>query len=101
MSKNDLKPKERYQIPRQEMPEQKPEDRIKNFDEVPYGLGAWAAVQEARRCLQCKKPHCIKGCPVNIDIPGFIDAIATEDFKQAIRIMKQDNLLPAVCALGR
>lgn len=59
-------------IPRQPMPEQKPEVRRRNFDEVPFGLSAEFAMKEAERCLQCKKPTCMQGCPVAIDIPAFI-----------------------------
>jgi glutamate synthase (NADPH/NADH) small chain len=79
------------------MSEQPPAERIRNFKEVPYGYDVATAVEEARRCLQCKKPVCIDGCPVEIDIPGFIEAIAAEDFTEAIRIMKAYNNLPAVC----
>jgi len=78
------------------MKEQKPEDRIKNFDEVPYGYTEEEAVLEAERCLQCKIPKCIEGCPVNVDIPGFIRAIKERDFDRAIKIMKNTNSLPAI-----
>ena len=67
-----LKPKERMQIPRQEMPEQPPDERRANFLEVPYGLDEMIAVLEANRCIQCKKPTCVAGCPVGIDIPAFV-----------------------------
>jgi glutamate synthase (NADPH/NADH) small chain len=79
------------------MKEQPPAERIKNYKEVPYGYDVETAVKEARRCLQCKKPVCVDGCPVEIDIPAFILAIANEDFAEAIRIMKSYNNLPAVC----
>lgn len=79
------------------MKEQSPQERIKNFKEVPYGYTEEDAVLEAQRCLSCKKPPCIGGCPVEIDIPGFISRIAERDFKGAIRILKQKNVLPAIC----
>lgn len=79
------------------MREQPPKERIKNFDEVPFGYSPEEAVAEAKRCLQCKIPACVKGCPVEIDIPGFIKAIASEDFKLAIKILKEKNVLPAIC----
>ena len=84
-------------IPRQKMPEQDPINRIKNFDEVPYGYTPEMARQEALRCLQCKKPLCCDGCPVSIDIPGFIKLIAEGDFLAAARKIKETNALPAVC----
>jgi glutamate synthase (NADPH/NADH) small chain len=79
------------------MPEQDPKERIRNFREVPLGYTEELAIQEALRCLQCKKPTCIAGCPVNIDIPGFIDLVAKGDFLGAARRIKATNLLPAVC----
>ncbi len=79
------------------MREQPASERIKNFKEVPYGYSSEEAIGEAKRCLQCKKPLCVPGCPVEIDIPGFIDLIAKDDFKGAIRKMKETNSLPAIC----
>ena len=79
------------------MPEQPPEERRKNFREVPYGYTPEMAKQEAARCLGCKKPPCIKGCPVNIYIPAFIKLIADGDFAGAARKIKEANCLPAVC----
>ncbi len=79
------------------MREQPPKERAKNYDEVPYGYSEKEAMQEARRCLQCKKPICIEGCPVEIDIPGFIRLIAEGDFQGAIEKLKEKNVLPAVC----
>ncbi len=84
-------------IPRQPMPEQPADGRVRNFEEVPLGLRPEQAVVEAQRCLQCKKPQCVEGCPVGIDIPGFIRAIAEEDFLEAAAVLKADNALPAVC----
>lgn len=79
------------------MREQPPEDRIRNFKEVPYGYSEEEAITEAQRCLQCKNPNCIAGCPVEIDIPGFIDLIAKGDFRKAAHLLKEKNVLPAVC----
>ncbi len=79
------------------MPEQQPEIRAKNFQEVALGYTKEQAVQEAKRCLQCKKPQCVAGCPVNVQIPDFIKKIAEEDFEGAISIIKQTNNLPAIC----
>ena len=78
------------------MREQDPKERIKNFNEVPFGYTEEEAVIEAERCLQCPKPPCIEGCPVNVDIPGFIKAIKERDFDKAIEIMKETNSLPAI-----
>ena len=84
-------------VPRQKMPEQKPEDRVRNFDEVPFGYIPEVARLEAGRCLQCKKPKCIDGCPVEIDIPAFIQLIYDGDFVGSARKLKEQNSLPAVC----
>ncbi|MBW2598878.1 MAG: NADPH-dependent glutamate synthase [Deltaproteobacteria bacterium] len=84
-------------IPRQDMPEQDPKVRSGNFDEVPLGYTEEQAVIEAGRCLQCKKPLCIKGCPVDVDIPGFIKLITKRDFTGAARRIKETNTLPAIC----
>lgn len=92
-----LDPKERMKIPRQKMPEQNPEQRKKNFEQVNVGLPSEIALIEAQRCIQCKKPFCVSGCPVGIDIPGFIRLIAEGDFIGAARKLKETNSLPAVC----
>ncbi len=89
--------KERLSIPVQRMPEQDPQERIRNVREVPLGYTAEQAMREADRCLRCKKPRCVDGCPVGIDIPGFIALISQGQFLQAVRLVKQRNLLPAVC----
>src|SRR5512136_733238 len=68
-----------------------------NFSEVEKGFSAGEAVEEAGRCLACKKPGCIGGCPVSIDIPAFIQAVAEGDFRAAARILKAENMLPAIC----
>jgi homotetrameric NADPH-dependent glutamate synthase len=92
-------PKNIKNIPpeRAPMPHQTPEARARNFNEVALGLQLEGALHEAERCLGCKKPRCVPGCPVGIDIPGFISALARKDVKAAYRILKQDNALPAVC----
>ena len=91
------KVKKKEKIPRQDMPEQDPKIRRRNFKEVPLGYTPDQAVQEAQRCLQCKKPTCVPGCPVSIDIPKFIQAIKDKDFPRAIRNIWEQNSLPAVC----
>ncbi|MCP4113273.1 MAG: NADPH-dependent glutamate synthase [Desulfobacteraceae bacterium] len=92
----EKKPK-KEKIPRQPMPEQEPDVRKRNFDEVPFGYSPETAMKEAERCLQCKKPACVEGCPVEVDIPGFIGLIKEGDFKGAIRNLWARNSLPAVC----
>ena len=79
------------------MPEQDPQVRARNFLEVPTGYTPKMAQEEAARCLQCKKPACVQGCPVGVDIPGFIDLIAQGDLTAAIRNLWGKNALPAVC----
>jgi len=84
-------------IPRQPMPEQPASVRRKNFDEVPLGYTAELAIREAQRCLQCKHPKCVAGCPVNVHIPAFIAKVAEGDFAAAHEIIMRTNSLPAVC----
>ena len=79
------------------MPEQDPKVRAKNFKEVPFGYPPEIAQLEASRCLQCKKPKCIEGCPVEIDIPAFVKLISDGDYVGAARKLKERNGLPAVC----
>lgn len=79
------------------MREQPAKERIRNFNEVPFGYSIEEAVQEAKRCIQCKNPGCIAGCPVEIDIPGFIRLIGEKDFKGGINLLKEKNILPAIC----
>ncbi len=79
------------------MREQPPHERVRNFDEVPHGYNDEEAKREASRCLQCKRPACVQGCPVEIDIPGFIGLIAQSDHAGAIKRLKEKNVLPAVC----
>jgi glutamate synthase (NADPH/NADH) small chain len=97
MENKPLTPKERLQVPVQKMPEQDPKERIHNVNEVPYGYDDGMAKTEASRCLQCKKAPCVTGCPVEIDIPGFVKAIYDGDYRAGIDIIKKTNILPAVC----
>lgn len=92
-----LRPKERAAIPAQEMPAQDPQVRKANFKEVATGYSAAQAKVEAERCLRCAKKPCVNGCPVRIDIPAFVTAIAEEDPSQAIETIKRASLLPAIC----
>ena len=92
-----LKPKERMAIPKQIMPEQDPHERRQNFNEVNFGFTRELAIKEAQRCLQCKRPTCIDGCPVDIKIDEFITMIVKEDFLGAAKKIKEDNVLPAIC----
>ena len=87
----------KVKIPRQDMPCQEPLVRAHNFEEVALGYTQETAMQEAKRCLQCKKPLCIAGCPVEVLIPDFIKKIAEGDFEESARVLKIKNSLPAVC----
>ena len=80
-----------------EMPTQAPEIRAHNFQEVALGYTAEIAVEEARRCLNCKNKPCVQGCPVNIEIPDFISKIKTGDFEGAYQAISRSSSLPAVC----
>ena len=91
------KKEKKEKIPRQPMPEQEPKVRAKNFEEVPFGYSPETAMREASRCIQCKNPGCMTGCPVEIDIPAFINRVKEGDFKGAIAKIKEKNALPAVC----
>ena len=81
------------------MPEQPPEERIRNFSEVPLGYTAAMAMEEALRCYECKaeKARCVPNCPVGIDIPRFIAQVAAEDFHGAYQTISEDNMLPSIC----
>ena len=79
------------------MPEQAPDVRNKNFDEVALGYTAEMAMEEATRCLNCKNKPCVGGCPVNVPIPGFIEKVAEGDFEAAYEIITSENALPAIC----
>ena len=77
--------------------EQDPLVRAHNFDEVCLGYTAEEAIVEAQRCLNCGRPQCVTGCPVNINIPGFVKKVAEGDFLGAAQIIDEDSALPAVC----
>jgi len=91
------KRKRKERPPRQAMPQRSPEERIKDFNEVPLGFDEKLAQIEASRCLQCPRPFCIEGCPVSVKIPDFIKLILEGDFIGAARKIKETNSLPAVC----
>jgi glutamate synthase (NADPH) small chain len=86
-------------IPQKRTPvrEQDARERVRNFAEVNCGYSQAEALNEAERCLLCPDPVCVAGCPVNIDIPGFIQKIASKDFRAAYETITRTNLLPAVC----
>ena len=82
---------------RVEMPRQDPKKRGKNFNEVALGYSLEQAQEEASRCIQCPKRGCVDGCPVEVDIPDFIQAIRDGDMPEAVRILKSKNALPGIC----
>lgn len=92
-----MTPKEKLAIPPQEMPEQNALLRAHNMEEVALGYTAEMAQREASRCLGCSAKPCVNGCPVQIDIPGFLAAAAAGNFKKALGIIRSSSLLPAVC----
>ncbi len=94
---DELKTKDRMKIPAQEMPAQDPEIRSHNLDEVALGYTMEQARIEAMRCLQCVKKNCVDDCPVKIDIPRFIDHIAHGKIDEAVGVIKEASLLPAIC----
>ncbi len=96
MSANRLSPKERVRIPRQAMPEQEPQARRGNFQEVNLGLAPAAAAREASRCIACPDPKCVKGCPVGVKVREFVDLVVSGDYRAAAAKMREDNVLPAV-----
>ena len=91
----DEKPK--INLNRVDIPKQAPEERRHNFNEVALGYSEEQAVEEATRCIQCKKTNCKDGCPVNVDIPEFIKAVRDGDMPEAVRILKGKNSLPGIC----
>lgn len=92
------KAKDRVAIPRVKMPELTPEERVQSlYKEVNQGLSFEQAITEAHRCLDCKNPTCVKGCPVNINIPGFIKRVEVGDVDGAARVIQESSTLPAVC----
>ncbi|MFC1704176.1 NADPH-dependent glutamate synthase [Candidatus Omnitrophota bacterium] len=82
---------------RNKVRQQDPKKRTKNFNQVSLGFSDEQALKEAKRCLQCKKPQCVEGCPVNIDIPAFIKLIAEQKRAESLQKIKEKNNLPAVC----
>lgn len=88
---------ERLAIPPQAMPQQDPKARIGNMDEVALGFSESQAIIEANRCLNCKSQPCVEGCPVRIDIPGFVARVAKGDFEGAYAVISRSSLLPAIC----
>lgn len=92
-----LSVKERMEIGRHAMPEQDAATRRANFAEVPFGYDEETAREEARRCLECPNAPCIAGCPVLIDIPGFIAQVALGDYAEAARVLKGATSLAAIC----
>ncbi|MCK4660982.1 MAG: NADPH-dependent glutamate synthase [Phycisphaerae bacterium] len=91
-----MKPAERMKIPRQSMPEQEPEVRAHNFNEVNLGMDIETARLESERCLCCKDAKCVSGCPVGIDIAGFVGAVADGDLRKAAEILYDANVLPGI-----
>jgi glutamate synthase (NADPH/NADH) small chain len=79
------------------MPVQEPEDRVCNFSEVALGYSVANALNEAERCIMCPQEPCVKGCPVQIDIPGFIQKICDQNLRGAYDVLTEANLLPAIC----
>ncbi|MCA1960212.1 MAG: FAD-dependent monooxygenase, partial [Desulfomonile sp.] len=88
--------KKKPKIPRQKMPEQDPIERSHNFWEVALGYPNDIAILEASRCLHCKKPYCMKGCPVEVDIPDFIEMVKQGNFVDAAWKIKEKNSLPRI-----
>ena len=97
MAQEEPKAKKKLNLNRVDMPRQDPVLRGRNFNEVATGYTEEQAVREASRCIHCKKPLCVPGCPVDVDIPRFILQIKNGDFSAAIRTLKEKNSLPAVC----
>jgi glutamate synthase (NADPH/NADH) small chain len=93
-----MKPKERMAIPRQYPKELTPEERVRNFKEVTFGFDEEKAILEANRCLQCKKPFCIQGCPIHNDIPGFIALLRDKKFEEAYWKVRETSTMPSVCS---
>lgn len=93
-----MKPKERMAIPRQKPRELDSQERITNFREVTAGFDEATAILEANRCLQCKKPTCREGCPINNDIPAFIHLLRTKKFEEGYWKIRETSTMPAVCS---
>ncbi len=97
MAETKPKPKPKIKKEAIEMPKQEPEVRVKNFNEVALGYTEEQALEEAARCLQCVKPQCVSGCPVEVPIPEFIKCIKEKKYAEGIATIKSKNALPAVC----
>ncbi|MBN1358584.1 NADPH-dependent glutamate synthase [Candidatus Bathyarchaeota archaeon] len=93
----ETKPKPKIKKEAIEMPKQEPKVRVKNFNEVALGYSEEQALEEATRCLQCVKPQCVAGCPVEVPIPEFIKCIKEKKYAEGIATIKSKNALPAVC----
>ena len=93
-----MKPKERMAIPRQMPKELDPKERIKHFKEVTSGYDEETAIREANRCLQCKKPFCIDGCPISNDIPAFIELLREKKFEEGYWKIRETSTMPSVCS---
>jgi glutamate synthase (NADPH/NADH) small chain len=93
----ETKPKPKIKKEVVEMPKQDPKVRVKNFNEVALGYTEEQALEEASRCLQCVKPQCVAGCPVEVPIPEFIKCIREKKYAEGIAVIKSKNALPAVC----
>jgi len=93
----ESKPKPKIRKEAVPIPKQDPKVRAKNFNEVALGYTREQVLEEANRCLQCPKPQCVLGCPVEIDIPAFIKLLKEEKYAEAIAEIKSKNVLPAIC----
>ncbi len=96
-NRKSLTNRQRGQLPKVFWKEQEPAERIRNTREVPFAYTPAEARAEAVRCLSCKNEPCVTGCPVSVDVPGFLRLVAEGDFRGAIRLIKETNLLPAIC----
>ncbi|MHB1376361.1 MAG: FAD-dependent oxidoreductase, partial [Candidatus Humimicrobiaceae bacterium] len=96
MQNEQVKPK-KEKIPRTKISQQNPQERVKNFSEVELGYSEEEAVRESTRCLQCKKPKCVLGCPVEIDIKSFISYINEKQFEKALEKIREKNSMPGIC----
>ena len=96
-NRHALTAKQRGQLPKVFWAEQDPAERVRNIREVPFAYTPAQARAEAVRCLSCKNEPCVSGCPVGVDVPGFLKLVAEGDFRGAIRLIKETNLLPAIC----
>lgn len=97
MAETKPKPKPKIKKEAVKMPKQAPKERVKNFNEVALGYSEDQAIEEANRCLQCIKPQCVTGCPVEVSIPEFIKCLRERKYGEAIAKIKEKNALPAVC----